>query len=1380
MYDAAEFDAGLFGISPREALAMDPQQRLLLETSWEALEDGGLDPLALRGAQIGVFAGSNGQDYAAQRYDIPTDLEGYLGTGTAGSVVSGRLSYTFGLEGPAVTVDTACSSSLVALHLAVQALRSGECEMALVGGVTVMSTPDAFLDFSRQRGLAVDGRCKPFAAAADGTGWAEGAGMLLVERLSSARAAGRSVLAVVRGSAVNQDGASNGLTAPNGPSQQRVIRAALASAGLAPSEVDAVEAHGTGTRLGDPIEAQALLATYGQDREAPLWLGSVKSNIGHTQAAAGVAGIIKMVLAMRHGLLPATLHVDEPSSHVDWAAGSVELLTSAQPWEAADRPRRAGVSSFGMSGTNAHVILEEPPAAEPAPVPTAHLPVVPVLLSGQTENALRAQAVRLRAVVDADLLGVGLASVRRGALEHRAVVLAGDAGALAVGLDAVASGAGGLSGTVGAGRVAFLFSGQGSQRVGMGRGLYETFPVFADAFDAVCAHLDPHLDRPLAVVLADSDEELIHQTEYAQPALFAVEVALYALLRSWGVAPDVLVGHSIGEIAAAQVAGVLSLADAATLVTARGRLMQALPSGGAMLAVGATEAEVRALLASVVDGEASDGALASVGGVESNGGGLAVDVAAVNGPTSVVVSGAEADIEQVAELAGERGWKISRLRTSHAFHSRLMEPMLAEFAGVVRGLVFAEPVVSVVSTVTGRPVESGLWSDPEYWVEQVRKPVRFADAIGSLEGVSRFVELGPDGVLAALVQQPDAVAVPLLRRERDEVATALTALATLHVNGVPVEWSAVYAGTGAQPVTLPTYAFQRQRYWLESQPAKPAADPVEAGFWATVEQGDLPGLAVQLGVPTTSLENVLPALASWRARGRERSLIEGWRYRVTWEPADLPTTELTGRWALVGDDLFELGAVLSGLGASVIHVPAGTRAELATRLAGLDASGLVTSAASVVEALALVQALADIQSNTPLWLVTRAAVATGRADDAVEVDQAALWGFGRVVGLEHPEFWGGLLDLPQVIDSRAATRLGAVLAGALGAEDQVAVRGGGVLVRRLGHAPASVAPAWRPRGTVLVTGGTGGLGAEVARWAAANGAERLVLVSRRGVDAPGAEALLAELPNAEVHACDLADRSAVEALLAVVGAVDAVVHAAGVAADVPLRDADEAHFRAVLSGKVDGALHLDALVGDVDAFVVFSSISGVWGSGEQAAYGAANAALDGLVARRRAHGLPGTAVAWGPWAEVGMAADGEVATQLRRRGLVPLDPQRAVAALADAVGADEGALTIADVRWAEFVPLFAAARARPLFDDLVEVEAPAVAGTVFSTFGQRLAGLAVGDRERLVVEVVRTHVAAVLGHASSEAVAPGRAFKELGFDSLTAVELRNRLRAATG
>ncbi|MFK3985707.1 SDR family NAD(P)-dependent oxidoreductase [Micromonospora sp. NPDC050397] len=806
--NAGDFDPGLFGISPREALAMDPQQRLLLETSWEAFERAGIDPMGLRGRQIGVFAGVMYHDYGSQTAEVPPGVEGFLSTGSSGSVASGRVSYTFGLEGPAVTVDTACSSSLVALHLAVQALRSGECDAALAGGVTVMATPNTFVGFSRQRGLAADGRCKSFAEGADGTGWSEGVGMLLVERLSDAERLGHPVLAVVRGSAVNQDGASNGLTAPNGPSQQRVIRAALESAGLGASEVDVVEAHGTGTSLGDPIEAQALLATYGRDRVGgPLWLGSVKSNLGHTQAAAGVAGIIKMVQAMRHGVMPATLHVDAPSSRVDWSAGAVELLTAAREWPVVGRPRRAAVSSFGISGTNAHVILEAP-TAEPAPAAVATSRIVPMVLSAAEPEALRQAAERLRQglPVGVPLDRVGRALATRARLRHRAVLLANDDAALDTGLAAVVDGSHPLVGTAGPGRLAVVFTGQGSQRLAMGRGLYEAFPVFAAAYDEVGGLLG----------LPVPDEAVVDQTGWAQPAIFAVEVALLALVRSWGVNPDVVAGHSVGEITAAYAAGVLSLPDAAVLVAARGRLMQALPAGGAMLAVRASEVEVREAFPEV-------------------------DVAAVNGPDAVVVSGAEADVERVVG----HGWKTSRLRTSHAFHSRLMEPMLADFRAVVRTLTFAEPVLAAVSTVTGAAVAPGEWTDPEYWVRQVRQPVRFADAVAAL-GAERVFELGPDGVLTALIgdTSPDVTVVAALRRDRDETTTLFGALAELFVRGQHVEWRTVLGDGGRADV--PTYPFQHQRYWLE--PTLPTGGVTTAGLDAL----DHPLLAATVELPDSA------------------------------------------------------------------------------------------------------------------------------------------------------------------------------------------------------------------------------------------------------------------------------------------------------------------------------------------------------------------------------------------------------------------------------------------------------------------------------------------------------------------------------------------------
>ncbi|MEU5158967.1 type I polyketide synthase [Streptomyces sp. NPDC020875] len=800
LYDAGDFDPVLFGVAPNDAALIDPQQRLLLEAAWEALERAGIDPRSLRGSDTGVYAGVQYHDY--------------IGAASSGSIVTGRVAYSLGLSGPAVSVDTACSSSLVALHLAARALRDGDCGLALAGGVTVMATPETFVEFSRQGGLAPDGRVKAYSADADGTTWSEGAGLVVLERLSDARRNGHPVLALIRGSAVNQDGVSNGLTAPNGPSQQRVIRQALADAGLAPGDVDAVEGHGTGTRLGDPIETQALMAAYGRGRpdDRPLLLGSVKSNLGHTQAAAGVAGLIKMILALRHGELPRTLHVSDPSDAVDWTDGGVRLLTEAAPWPRGERPRRAGVSSFGVSGTNAHVIVEEPPAEDARTEPDdagtdgAATGPVPWLLSGRTRAALAAHAERMLSYLnddpDRDLAATGRSlAVSRAALEHRAVVIGARAPQLLRGLMAVADGEdapGVVRGEARAqGRTAFLFSGQGSQRTGMGRELYDEYPEFAAALDAVCAGLDPRLPRPLKDVMwaepESDDAALLDRTVFTQSALFAVGVALLRLLESRGVRPDAVAGHSIGELAAAHAAGVLTLDDACALVAARGTLMQALPEGGAMLAIAATEDVVRDAL--------PDGAA----------------IAAVNAESSVVVSGDRDTLTGLADRFDRTRW----LTVSHAFHSARMDPMLGDLTEAASRITLAEPGLPLISTLTGAPAGDELRT-PGYWARQVREPVRFLDAVRALEdlGVTRFVELGPGNTLTALVREitaertPDAVTTPTLAGKTPERDAFLAALGALHTGGAAVDWRAHF---GDLPHTdLPTYPFQRQRYWLAS------------------------------------------------------------------------------------------------------------------------------------------------------------------------------------------------------------------------------------------------------------------------------------------------------------------------------------------------------------------------------------------------------------------------------------------------------------------------------------------------------------------------------------------------------------------------------------
>ncbi|KKJ95789.1 type I polyketide synthase, partial [Micromonospora sp. HK10] len=1647
--DAGLFDAEFFGISPREALATDPQQRLLLETAWEVLERAGIDPTRLRGTATGVFAGVVSQEYAPATLAPPAEVAGYLLTGNTTSVASGRLAYALGLEGPALTVDTACSSSLVATHLAMQALRNGECTLALAGGATVMATPKIFVEFARQRGLSVDGRCKSFAESADGTGWGEGVGLILLERLSDAQRHGHQVLAVIRGSAVNQDGASNGLTAPNGPSQQRVIQQALANARLTPADVDAVEAHGTGTTLGDPIEAQALLATYGQDRSEPLWLGSIKSNIGHTQAAAGVAGIIKMVQAIRHGVLPRTLHVDAPSSHVDWTAGAVSLLTDTTPWPDHDRPRRAGVSSFGISGTNAHLIIEQAPAPDPtgdnpggpaltsptaansggpaptsptaansggpAPTsptatnPTAGTPdsaaagnatptiALPWLLSARTPAALREQAARLATHLDEhpDLDPAQVAhalATTRTTFAHRAAIVAPIDGPdgephttadLITILYALAAGTahpGLVQGSVRDGKLAFLFTGQGAQHPGMTADLYARFPVYAAALDEVCAALDAHLEQPLREVMCGPHTDLLGQTRYTQPALFAAETAMVRLLHSFGIRPDYLIGHSIGELTAAHIAGVLDLPDAAKLVTTRARLMNTMPAG-AMLAVTAPLHRVQPIL----DAHPQ------------------VSLAGHNSPTSLVLAGDTDTIDAIAAQLTADGIRARKLHVAHAFHSAHTDAILDDFRDAAATVTYHPASLPIVSNLTGQVATDDQLADPDYWTRHIRETVAYAAGTETLHGlgVTNFIEVGPDATLATLTRETltDATAIATQQRGHHGTVALLTALATAHTSGLDVDWTPLLPSRSGPAISLPTYPFQRRRYWLHhgTGPIEPAdlglshaghpllgaaielpndqghlyttqlsvdAHPwlrdhaiagavllpgtafvdlalhaghetgqpylddltieaplaLDAGSphvplqvhvgapdrdnrravtfrtrygadptWQVIATGTLtarggppaerePGPWPPAGATAVDVADLYPTLAdagidygpafqglhaAWRAGdtvhaevrlpdeitssgyGIHPALLDAalhplaltaaageTRLPFAWSGVALHATDATTlrvRFRQIGADLVSVHAT-DPAGAPVIDIEslnlrplpqAGHRdaaglftvewatLDLAPAAAApaypiLDPAGLdrllaadaapdevvvlaVTGsdgpdgvAARTAETLALLRRwLADDRCAAGrLVVLTTGAVAAAPHDEVTDLAAAAVRGLVRAAQAEHP----GRLVL---VDWDAAPTSRAALPAAVATgEPELALREGAALRPRLVRTLPGEHPetGLDPEGTVLITGGTGGLGALLAGHLAATGrARRLLLASRRGPAAPGADELAARLADAgaevTVAACDVTDPAAVAALLAGIPAghpLTAVFHTAGVVDDAPLHTLTGPQLDRVLAPKVAGAWHLHQATVDLPlaAFVLYSSVAGTLGSAGQGNYAAANAYLDALAQHRAAQGRPGTSVAWGLWErETGITGhlDARDRSRAARHGVRPLTDAAGLALL-DAALADGRPLLVAADLDARSVPALRPSRLRR--SAATSPDATGLAG--------RLAGLDPAERARLLSRLVRAEVAAVLGHTDGDQVEPERAFKDLGFDSLTAVDLRNRLTAATG
>ncbi|MEU9233192.1 type I polyketide synthase [Streptomyces subrutilus] len=1643
LHDAAQFDAGFFGISPREALAMDPQQRQLLEVSWETFERAGIDPHSVRGSDIGMFAGVVHQDYAP---DL-SGFEGYLSLeralGTAGGVASGRVSYTLGLEGPAVTVDTMCSSSLVAIHLAAQALRRGECSMALAGGSTVMATPGGFVGFARQRALAFDGRCKSYAAGADGSGWAEGVGVVLLERLSVARERGHQVLAVIRGSAVNQDGASNGLTAPNGPSQQRVIRKALESAGLSPADVDAVEGHGTGTVLGDPIEAQALLATYGQGRDPqqPLWLGSVKSVIGHTQAASGVAAVINMVQALRHKTLPKTLNVDAPTPQVDWSAGAVELLTEAREWPQTGRPRRAGVSAFGASGTNAHMILEEAPAEEALPAADEARPsgAVPLVVSAGTATSLAAQAGRLAAFVE-DAAEVPLADVAgtlvsgRAVLGERAVVLAGSHEEALAGLRALARGenaAGVVTGSGTPGKVVWVFPGQGSQWAGMGRELLDSSPVFAERIAECAAALERWVDWSLIDVLrGDAAPELLDRVDVLQPASFAVMVGLAAVWSSVGVEPDAVLGHSQGEIAAACVSGALSLEDAARVVALRSQAIAGRLAGrGGMASVALAEEEAVARLERWAD---------------------RVEVAAVNGPSSVVVAGDAEALDDALDALEDQGVRIRRVAVDYASHTRHVEDIRDALAEALAGVGAQAPKIPFYSTVTGTWVEDAGVLDAGYWYRNLRGQVRFGPAVAELieQGHGVFVEVSAHPVLVQPITEAVDRADPAtgvvvtgsLRREDGGLRRLLASMAELFVRGVALDWAPVLpGGAAARRVDLPTYAFDHQHYWIEmggsatdaASLGLTGADHPLLGAVVRLPQSDglvftsrlslrthpwlaghaiggvviIPGtmyvdlavragdefgygvleelvieaplvlpeqggvrLQVAVGSPnatgsrtvdvysqredaadeggasewtrhatgllaeSSAERTTAPAFdfTAWPPPGAEpvevgtfyTDLLErGYAYgsafqglRAVWRrgdevfaeavlpeeqreeagkygmhPALLDAALHTNAFANPDDDRQVLpfawnGLLLHAVGASALRVrvaPCGPDAlsfqaadetggmvltmdslvslpvstdqlgaaagdESRDCLFGVEWTGLpaaaqgtgpvpawapvsaaddveALAASAAVPAVAVLQAVAGADGEDAVlaltsrvlgvvqaWLagtgleesrlvvLTRGAVPAG---DGTVTDPAgsAVWGLVRAAQAENPDRII-LIDTDPASDDAPQTVLRTVLGPVLAAgEPQVAVRGTALsaprLVRAGGQVP-DVPAVFAAEGTVLVTGGTGALGALVARHLVTrHGVRRLMLVGRRGTAAEGVPELVAELTGqgaaVAVVACDVSDRAQVEAALAAVPAehpLTGVVHMAGVLDDGVIATLTPERLAGVFAPKVDAVRHLDELTRglDLDAFVVFSSAASLMGSAGQGNYAAANAFLDGLMAGRRAAGLPGLSLAWGLWEQTnGLTAHLSAVDQARmsRGGVLAMTPAEGLHILDVGLHADQALLVPIKLDLKAMRSQAAAGGGVPhLLRGLVRAgrrTARAASGDS-SGLVRRLAGLPQAEQEAVLLTIVQDEASAVLGFSGPELAQGTKGFSDIGFDSLTAVELRNRLSAATG
>ena len=1458
-----QFDPGFFGIAPREAERIDPQQRVVLEVAWEALENAGVVPSNLSGSSTGVFIGIGNYDYGVLLSKDVARMNAYDGTGSTLGLAANRLSYLLNLRGPSLAIETSCSSSLVATHLACQSLQSAESDLCLVGAVSLMLSPEQTIIYSQARMMASDGRCKTFDASADGYVRGEGCGIAVLKRLKDAIRDGDNIQAVIRGTAINQDGLTNGLTAPNGPSQQAVIRQALENAGVEPAQISYVEAHGTGTPLGDPIEVKSLKAVLSEGRssEQRCWMGSVKTNIGHLEAAAGMAGLLKVVLSLQHKEIPPHLNFKQLNPYISLEGTPFAIPTEIQPWTAGTEHRFAGISSFGFGGTNGHVILEEAPTEEyssrgASSEPKSSRPLHLLTLSAKSEQALRELAQRYDSFLgshpELSLADVCFtANTGRSHFEQRLAVVAESTMQLRQQLEAFATEAataGLASGQVHSSkrkRIAFLFTGQGSQYVGMGRQLYDTQPTFRAALDRCDEILRPYLEKPLLEVLypAEENSSLLDETAYTQPALFALEYALFELWKSWGIAPAVLMGHSVGEYVAACVAGVFSLEDGLKLIAARGRLIQALPQVGEMVAVMADPASVAAAIAPY---------------------GQQIAIAAVNGSRSLVISGERQAVKAVSCDLEAQGVKTKALQVSHAFHSPLMAPMVAEFQQVASEIDYRVPQLKLISNLTGQLVKEEI-ATPEYWCRHILSPVQFTASMETLQqqGYEVFLEIGSKPTLLGMgrncLPQEGCLWLPSLRPGQDDWQQILQSLAALSVRGVPVDWISFEQDVEHRRVELPTYPFQRERYWVGDTTANGkhnngkhnnglSSDVTQTRIINLLHQGDIHQLTQHLAAELSAdEERYLPKLLSVLVRKHQEQVkatsVKDWLYQVEWQlkPRDRAyehtgsLAKESGSWLILSaqggvgrslaDHLQQQGqsCLLVYPGEFYQHQGPGTwsinpsspsdyerllqevaSSELslkgvvhlwsleATQPENLTIPALQQAQTCGCESvLYLMQALVkhDGAASSRLWLVTRGAMPVGSTLPAVA--QAPLWGLGKVIALEHAELWGGMLDLaPESTQDEAAALLTEIEDSQ--GEDHLALRSGQRYVARLmpTQPPEPQGVSLKSDGTYLITGGLGALGLKIAQWMVEQGVRYLVLTGRRGASPQAQETITSiEQTGAKVLVAqaDVSDETDMVRVLEDVKAsmppLQGIIHAAGVVGYQAIKDIDLNTFESVLRPKVLGAWILHQLTKEMklDFFVGFSSIASVWGSKGNAHYAAANHFLDALAYYRQGLGLPALSVNWGPWAEAGMASSEEAQQWLTRMGVKALQPDESLTALGLLLGGDSPQTTVANIDWTRFKGIYEAKGKRPLLEKIeTQHKEAAKQQKQQSEILQKLEAAPESDRVSDLIAYLQAEVAAILGLGVSKLPDPSRGFFEMGMDSLMAVELKERLEASLG